>query len=151
MVHFIGEFECTMDAKGRVLIPKALMAQLPDDSRQSLVVNCGFERCLVLYTKTEWTRITEELNKLNQFVKENREFLRLFNRGANILSLDSNGRVLIPKTLQDYAGLKSDLVFVTNSSKIEIWNKETYEAEMNKDPEHYSALAEKVMQNVKFE
>ncbi len=150
MIHFIGEFECTMDAKGRIMLPKALLAQLPDDSKQSLIVNCGFEPCLVLYTKEEWNRITTELNKLNTFVKENREFLRLFNRGANVLTLDAAGRVLIPKNLQEYASLKGDVIFSTNSSKIELWNKEKYMSEMNKDPEHYSALAEKVMQNIQW-
>ena len=123
MVHFIGEYNCTMDAKGRIMLPKALVAQLPDDSKEQLVVNCGFEKCLVLYTKDEWNRITTELNKLNTFIKENRDFLRLFNRGANILTTDANGRILIPKNLQEYGGLKSDVVFVTNSSKIELWDK----------------------------
>ncbi len=148
MVHFIGEYNCTMDAKGRIMLPKALVLQLPDDSKQQLVVNCGFEKCLVLYTKDEWTRITSELNKLNSFVKENRDFLRLFNRGANILSADSSGRILIPKNLQEYGGLKSDVVFVTNSSKIELWDKANYELEMNKNPEQYSELAEKVMKGI---
>lgn len=148
MVHFIGEFNCTMDAKGRILLPKALVAQLPDDSKEQLIVNCGFEKCLVLYTKEEWTRITTELNKLNTFIKENRDFLRLFNRGANILSVDGNGRILIPKNLQEYSGLKSDVVFVTNSSKIELWDKSSYEAEINKNPEQYSELAERVMKGV---
>ena len=122
MVHFIGEYNCTMDAKGRIMLPKALVAQLPDDSKEQLVVNCRFEKCLVLYTKDEWNRITTELNKLNTFIKENRDFLRLFNRGANILTTDANGRILIPKNLQEYGGLKSDVVFVTNSSKIELWD-----------------------------
>lgn len=148
MVHFIGEYNCTMDAKGRIMLPKALVAQLPDDSKEQLVVNCGFEKCLVLYTKDEWNRITTELNKLNTFIKENRDFLRLFNRGANILTTDANGRILIPKNLQEYGGLKSDVVFVTNSSKIELWDKANYEAEMNKNPEQYSELAERVMKGI---
>ena len=137
-----------MDAKGRIMLPKALVAQLPDDSKEQLVVNCGFEKCLVLYTKDEWNRITSELNKLNTFIKENRDFLRLFNRGANILTSDANGRILIPKNLQEYGGLKSDVVFVTNSSKIELWDKTSYEAEMNKNPEQYSELAERVMKGI---
>ncbi len=137
-----------MDAKGRIMLPKALVAQLPDDSKEQLVVNCGFEKCLVLYTKDEWNRITSELNKLNTFIKENRDFLRLFNRGANILTSDANGRILIPKNLQEYGGLKSDVVFVTNSSKIELWDKTSYEAEMNQNPEQYSELAERVMKGI---
>ncbi len=137
-----------MDAKGRIMLPKALVAQLPDDSKEQLVVNCGFEKCLVLYTKDEWNRITSELNKLNTFIKENRDFLRLFNRGANVLTSDANGRILIPKNLQEYGGLKSDVVFVTNSSKIELWDKTSYEAEMNKNPEQYSELAERVMKGI---
>ncbi len=137
-----------MDTKGRIMLPKALVTQLPDDSKQQLVVNCGFEKCLVLYTKDEWNRITTELNKLNSFIKENRDFLRLFNRGANILTTDASGRVLIPKNLQEYGGLKSDVVFVTNSSKIELWDKTSYEAEISKNPEQYSELAERVMKGI---
>ena len=137
-----------MDTKGRIMLPKALVTQVPDDSTQPLVVNCGFEKCLVLYTKDEWNRITTELNKLNSFIKENRDFLRLFNRGANILTTDASGRVLIPKNLQEYGGLKSDVVFVTNSSKIELWDKTSYEAEISKNPEQYSELAERVMKGI---
>ena len=149
MPHFIGEFQCTMDTKGRILIPAVLMKQLPKNSKKQLVVNCGFEKCLVLYTPDEWKLITDELNKLNPFVKENREFTRLFNRGANILAIDTAQRVLIPKILQEYAGLKSDVVMVTNSSKIEMWDKATYEKEMSKDPQHFSDLAERVMGGAK--
>jgi len=137
-----------MDTKGRILLPKALTVQLPDDNKDQLVINCGFEKCLVLYPLKEWHRISAELAKLNTYIKENRDFIRLFNRGVNIISVDNSGRILIPKNLQEYAGLKSDVVLVTNSFKIELWDKPNYDFETNKNPEQFSELAEKVMKGI---
>ena len=76
MTNFIGEFECKLDAKGRLMLPSSLRKQLSPEAEEQFVMNRGFEKCLVLYPKNDWKYISEEVNKLNQYVKKNREFIR---------------------------------------------------------------------------
>src|SRR3954466_9516972 len=104
MSHFLGEFECKLDAKGRMMIPAGLKRQLPEAEREGLVINRGFERHLVVYTRKEWDKIVDDLSKLNQYEKRTREFIRYFTRGATELILDASGRVNLPKSLLEYAG-----------------------------------------------
>ncbi len=147
MSHFLGEFDCKLDAKGRMVIPSNLKKQLPEAEREGLVVNRGFEKNLVVYTKQEWNRITEELSKLNQYEAKNREFIRYFNRGATELTLDAANRVNLPKGLLDYAGITSEVSLLCLFNKIEIWSKESYEAHLDTEPANFASLAEEVMGN----
>lgn len=144
MSHFLGEFECKIDAKNRMVLPAALKRQMPDVEREGLVVNRGFEKNLVVYNRQEWDKIMEKLSQLNSFDKKNREFIRQFSRGATELNLDAAGRVLIPKSLAAYAGISTEVVLSCQISKIEIWDKDLYEAQWQNDVD-FSALAEEVM------
>ncbi len=110
MISLMGEYECRIDAKGRVMMPVGLKKQLPAEKSGAFVMNRGFEKCLVMYPQDEWNTISEELNKLNLYSKKNRDFFRYFMRGATQLELDSNGRFLIPRSLLDYANVELDLV-----------------------------------------
>ena len=94
MTNFIGEFDCKLDAKGRLMLPSGLRKQLSPEANESFVVNRGFEKHLVLYPKNEWERISAEVNQLNRYVKKNREFIRYFYRGASELAMDAAGRLL---------------------------------------------------------
>lgn len=145
MSHFLGEFDCKLDAKGRMMIPSSLKKQLPEAEREGLVINRGFEKNLVIYTKKEWDRITEELSKLNPYEKKSREFIRYFTRGATELSLDASNRILFPKSLMEYAGITGEVVLACQLNKIEVWAKEAYDAQMDNEPENFANLAEEVM------
>ncbi|MCA5005601.1 division/cell wall cluster transcriptional repressor MraZ [Sphingobacterium bovistauri] len=146
MNFLIGEYECKLDAKGRMVVPAALKRQLPDAEREGLVVNRGFDGNLVMYTRAEWNRILSQLARLNQFQAKNRDFVRKFTSGATELMLDSAGRVLLPKALLDYAAVGAELVLVCNLSKVELWSKAKYDEKMNAiSEEDFSDLAESVM------
>ncbi|HVS93096.1 MAG TPA: division/cell wall cluster transcriptional repressor MraZ [Mucilaginibacter sp.] len=145
MPHFLGEFECKLDAKSRMMIPAGLKKQLPDAEREGLVINRGFEKHLVVYTRKEWDKITDELSKLNQYEQKTREFIRYFTRGATELMLDSAGRVLLPKPLTEYAGIKTDVVLACQFNRIEVWAKDAYDGQMDNEPENFARLAEEVM------
>ena len=145
MPHFLGEFECKLDAKSRMMIPAGLKKQLPDAEKEGLVINRGFEKHLVIYTRKEWDRITDDLSKLNQYEQKTREFIRYFTRGASELSLDGAGRVLLPGTLLDYAGIKTDVVLTSQLNKIEVWAKDAYDGQLNNEPVDFAKLAEEVM------
>ena len=86
-----------------------------------------------------------EVNKLNRFVKEHMDFMRMFTTGLKPIQLDATGRLLIPKDLVEFAGIKKDIVVSSVINMIEIWDKDNYEQVIN-DPEiDFAALAEKVM------
>jgi MraZ protein len=145
MSHFLGEFECKLDAKGRMMVPVGLKKQLPEADKEGLVINRGFEKHLVIYTRREWDKIVEDLSKLNAYEKKTREFIRYFTRGASELSLDAAGRVLLPKALLEYAGINADVVLACQFNKIEVWAQEAYDAQMDNEPENFANLAEEVM------
>lgn len=127
------------------MVPSGLRKQLPAAEAEGLVVNRGFEKHLVVYSKFEWEKITAELAQLNQYEKKNREFIRYFTRGATELSLDASGRVLFPKALLEYSGIGSEVVLSCQFNKIEVWAKDAYEAQMDDEPENFANLAEEVM------
>jgi MraZ protein len=145
MAHFLGEFECKLDAKGRMMVPVGLKKQLPEADKEGLVINRGFEKHLVIYTRREWDKIVEDLSKLNAYEKKTREFIRYFTRGASELSLDAAGRVLLPKSLLEYAGINADVVLACQFNKIEVWAQEAYDTQIDNEPENFANLAEEVM------
>ena len=146
MNYLIGEYECKLDAKGRMVVPAALKRQLPDVERDGLVVNRGFEKNLVIYTRSEWNKILKQLSRLNQFQPKNRGFVRKFMSGATELMLDSAGRVLLPKGLLEYAEVGNELVLACNLEKIEVWSKAKYEEQLGAISEDdFSDLAAQVM------
>jgi MraZ protein len=147
MARFLGEYNCKLDAKGRVLLPAALKKQMPKEAGGEFVINRGFEQCLVMYPRNEWDMISEEINKLNPYVRKNRDFVRYFFRGATELSLDTSGRLLLPKRLLQYANINKELVFFAHTNKIEVWASEIYDGLLSNEPDEFSSLAENVMGN----
>lgn len=145
MTNFIGEFECKLDVKGRLMLPSSLRKQLNPAAQERFVMNRGFEKCLVLYPKNEWEHISAEVNKLNQYVKKNREFIRYFYRGASELGLDGTGRMLFPKRMMEYAGVEKEVVLFAYGNRIEVWDKETYNGLLTDEPDEFATLAEEVM------
>ncbi|BDS12860.1 division/cell wall cluster transcriptional repressor MraZ [Aureispira anguillae] len=148
MIQFLGEYNCKIDAKGRLRLPAPLLKQLGDLAQDGFVLNRGFEKCLVLYPRQAWDTISKDIQKLNQYVKKNRDFVRYFFRGATELELDSNSRLLFPRTLLDYGQVNKELVLFAYFDKIEVWSKENYEALLNDEPMDFDVLAEEVMGNL---
>ena len=147
MSHFLGEFDCKLDAKGRMMIPASLKKQLPEAEKEGLVINRGFEKHLVVYTRKEWDKIIDDHSRLNQYEKRTREFIRYFTRGASELLLDSANRVLLPKALMEYAGIaiNTEVVLACQPNKIELWAKDAYDQALDNEPENFAKLAEEVM------
>jgi len=145
MTQLLGEFDCKLDAKGRLMVPAALKKQLPNAESEGLIINRGFEKNLVIYPKSVWDAVVADLAKLNIYDQENRAFVRAFTRGATELSLDAAGRVLLPKSLTEYAGIGSDLVLACQLDRIEVWDKKSYEDIFDDVPANFANLAQKVM------
>lgn len=144
MISFLGEYEVAIDSKGRFLLPSGFRKQLPEGAAERFVINRGFENCLTMYPMESWTALSDKINRLNDFNPKVREFKRLFLNGATIVEVDSAGRILLPKPLQEYAGIKKDVVFSCQGNKVELWNKDTYYEYIKKGAGSFSSLAEEV-------
>jgi MraZ protein len=145
--NLIGEFECRLDDKCRIILPSALKKQISPEAHDKFVINRGFEGCLVLYPQNVWDETTARMNKLNLFVRDHRQFVRAFNNGATALALDGQNRLLLPKNLLDYAAIDRDIILFAFADRIEVWNKKRYLELVSSEPADFADLAEKVMGN----
>lgn len=145
MSFFSGEYECKIDAKGRMVLPAKVKAKLPDVNTNELVVKRGFEPCLVLYPMLEWKKVFNKVSGLNEFSKEYRMFQRNFLRGAMEVDLDASGRILVPKSMTKFASIEKEVILVGMGNRLEIWNPEQYEEYLISDENEFSALAEKYL------
>lgn len=144
MAALIGEYECKLDDKGRLMLPVGLKKQLPAKEQKHFVVNRGLDKQLNLWPRKEWNKETESFSKLNLYRQKDREFVRRFNAGATEVELDGSGRILLPKSLAEHAGIDKDTILFGFSNRIEIWSKQEYNKYM-KQGEDFAALAEEVM------
>ncbi|MFT7613793.1 MAG: MraZ protein [Parvicellaceae bacterium] len=145
---FIGEYNCKLDAKGRLSLPSGLRKQLDPMDQEQFVVNRGLSGNLNLYPMSEWMRVMEKLRKLNRFKAKNLKFVRMFQQGAIKISIDSNGRILIPKALVQHAGISKEIVLSANIDQFEVWDKKAYDKLMREDWNEFADLAEEVMGNL---
>ena len=144
MTTLLGEYEVAIDAKGRFLVPSGFRKQLSEGEADRFVINRGFDNCLSLFPLSSWNALAEKINKLNDFNAKAREFKRLFLNGATKVEVDSAGRELLPKPLQEYAGIKKDMVFSAQGNKVELWDKDTYFNYINQKSGNMSDLASEV-------
>ncbi|MBU0625523.1 division/cell wall cluster transcriptional repressor MraZ [Patescibacteria group bacterium] len=131
---FIGEFQHTIDDKGRLAIPQKFRKQLAGKA----VVTRGLDDCLFVYSNLEWKKIAEKLAALPFSQTNSRALARLMLAGAMDVNLDSQGRILVPDYLRKYAGLKKDTVVAGLFNRIEIWDRSTwakYSAQTEKNAE----------------
>jgi len=146
MNSLFGVFECSADAKGRVMLPVAFKKQLESVLKGGFVMKRSiFSKSLELYPMATWNEMVKEVNKLNKFVKKNVEFIRLFNYGVMPVELDSTGRLLIAKDLVTFSGISKNVVMAAAGDRIEIWDKKAYEKFIKQGTTDFEKLAEDVM------
>lgn len=145
MNGFHGEYEATVDAKGRFLLPGSLRKQLPE-AENRFILSRGFEKCLTLYPLKSWELIIAKISSLNDFDPKVRQFRRQFLGGATEVELDTAGRLLLPASLKEFAGLGKDIVLAAALDRFEIWDAVKYK-QLFEDfsPEAFSDLAQEVM------
>ncbi|MCC6753539.1 MAG: division/cell wall cluster transcriptional repressor MraZ [Saprospiraceae bacterium] len=144
MYNLIGEYDVTMDYKGRIRLPSSLLEQL-GGSGVRLIVNRGFEKCLVLYPEPVWMDMTKQVDRLNPFVERHRDFMRLFYRGASQAIPDATGRILLSRMLAAHAELTAEVVLFACKSQVEIWSRPNYLKLMERGAEHYASLAQDLL------
>ena len=124
---FKGEYNHTIDAKGRLIVPAKFREILGDN----FIVTKGLDGCLFVYPNDEWTRFEEKLKSLPLTNKNARQFTRFFLAGAAACEVDKQGRILLPQVLREFASLEKDVVLVGVASRIEIWSRERWDESMN--------------------
>ena len=117
---FMGEYNHTIDAKGRLIVPSKFREQLGNE----FVVTKGLDGCLFVYSNEEWHRIEESLREKPLTSKDARKFMRFFFAGAASCEVDKQGRILLPANLREYAGIEKDVISVGVYSRVEIWSKD---------------------------
>ena len=118
----IGEYEHSLDAKGRLIMP----AKLREDIGEKFIVTKGLDGCLFAYSKEEWNNFEEKLKTLPLTNKNARDFVRFFLSGAVECEIDKQGRFLIPNNLRTYAILEKEIIIIGVGTRIEIWNRENW-------------------------
>ena len=126
---FMGEYSHSIDAKGRLIIPSKFREQLGEE----FVLTKGLDGCLFVFPNDEWKSFEEKLRALPLTNKSARTFSRFFVAGAASCELDKQGRILVPATLREFAGLEKDVVLTGNINRIEIWSKEKWSENNNYD------------------
>ena len=119
---FMGEYSHTIDAKGRLIIPSKFREQLGEE----FILTKGLDGCLSIFPQDEWKVVEEKLKALPLTNKNARTFSRFFVSSATSCELDKQGRILVPSTLREFAGLEKDVVLTGNITRIEIWSKEKW-------------------------
>ena len=138
---FMGEFQHTIDPKGRVIIPNKFRNSLGD----KFVATRGLENCLFVYPMTEWQQLEQKLKALPFTNADARAFVRFFFSGATECELDKQGRILLPANLRDYAKLEKDVVLLGVINRVEIWSKEQWETYSDKTEANPEEIAEKIV------
>ena len=138
---FMGEYNHTIDAKGRLIVPSKFREQLGNE----FVVTKGLDGCLFVYSNEEWKHIEEKFREIPLTTKDARKFSRFFFAGAASCEVDKQGRILLPANLREYAGIEKEVVSVGVLSRVEIWSKDRWEEaseydDMDDIAEHMSEL-----------
>ncbi len=138
---FMGEYNHTVDAKGRIIVPSRFREQLGDE----FVVTKGLDGCLFVYENSEWKNLEEKLHTLPLTNANARKFTRFFLAGATSCEVDKQGRILLPAVLREFAHIDKEAVLVGVGSRIEIWSKDNWQAansydDMGEIAEHMEGL-----------
>ena len=142
---FYGEYDHTIDRKGRLIVPAKCRQAMKDHDVKSLFLTRGLDGCLFLFPESEW-RIAENRLKQVPFTKgEGRKFNRIFFSGATEVVVDGLGRILIPKSLKEYAQIKEAVVVVGVLNRMEVWAKEQWRTFYEQSRQSFEEIAERVM------
>ena len=138
---FMGEYSHTIDTKGRLIIPSKFREELGE----TFVVTKGLDGCLFVFSDEEWKAFEIKLKSLPLTNKNARQFARFFVAGATPCELDKQGRILLPATLREFAGLEKDVVLTGMLNRIEIWSKEKWNENNSLDDVAMDEIAEQMI------
>ncbi|MCK6601954.1 MAG: division/cell wall cluster transcriptional repressor MraZ [Bacteroidetes bacterium] len=143
---FMGEYQYSLDKKGRVSLPQRLRKNLSADLDRVFIITRGFEQCLLLYPEKTWQQISAKLAEFSYIASpDNRAFIRTFLSWANELELDGQFRLNIPQRHLEFAQISEESVLLGLMDKIELWNPVRYREYQAKMGADYETIAGKIM------
>ena len=145
MASFKGQAEYSVDSKGRVAIPARMRSALNPEANNSFTITRGFEQCILLFPLDEWAKREAEIARLNTYRSEARSFVRTIMRWADEVTLDGQGRIVVPKSLIAFAGLEDAVLIIGVLDRIEIWNPNVFAAQAEQEAD-YSDVAERIFE-----
>lgn len=137
----MGEYHHNIDEKGRIVVPGKFR-----ENNSKLIVTRGLEKCLYLYTESEWQKMVDKLNKLPFTKKDARTFMRSFFAGATACEFDRNGRINITSPLVSYAGLTKECVVIGVNDRIEMWDETLYNEFLDDNASKLEEIAENLFE-----
>ena len=138
---FLGEFQHSVDNKGRITVP----ARFREELGACFYATKGLDNCIFLYPSKEWQLIEEKLRSLPFTRADVRSFARFFFSGATELEIDKQGRILLPPNLRDYAEIDKDLVIIGVGARVEIWSNSKWAAYNEHAESSYLSIAENLV------
>jgi|SRR5690554_4416433 len=135
---FIGEYKHNLDAKGRIIIP----AKFRENFGSSMVVTRGLDGCLTLYSLEQWQTILAQLKKLPTTKRESRMYMHMITAKAAEVSLDNQGRILLPASLVEAATLSKECVVIGVVDHVEIWDQDLWQTYYDKASDSFEDIAE---------
>ena len=145
---FIGEYECKLDSKGRLVLPSKVKANLPEVSTNALVIRKGFDPSLILYPMIEYKKIHQKINSLNDFNPQQLKLKRLFFRSVAQVELDNVNRILIPRIMLNHSKIEKRAMIVGMGSYLEIWDPDIHNEHLADNSEEYPELTQKFLDEV---
>ncbi len=142
---FYGEYEHALDRKGRLIIPAKCRQALKEIETQSLFMTRGLDGCLFVFPESEWQALEQRFRQIPFTKSEGRKFNRLFFSGAARVSPDRLGRVLVPRSLKEFAEIRTDVVIVGVSNRLELWAKEKWQAFYDQSRQSFEEVAERLV------
>ena len=146
---FIGEYNYSLDSKGRVNIPAKFRQSLSKDNKNTFIATRGQDPCIWVYPLTEWKKIEIELRNLSSVSGIHRTFVRQIARSATPSTCDKQGRIMINPSLISYAGLEKEALIIGMINKIEIWNidilKKVDKENLNNEKNEFDILSDKIV------
>lgn len=120
---FIGEYQHSLDAKGRIIIP----SKFRDELSTNFILGVGLDQCLTIYTIDKWQKMFEELNKIPTTKSDARKYVRTLTSSASECELDGQGRIIIPQYLSKHAGIEKECVVIGANDHVEIWAQDIWD------------------------
>jgi len=139
-IMFIGEYAHNLDDKGRLAVPKKFRTDLS----KGAVVTRGLDNCLFLYTKAEWKVLADKLASLPFSQANSRAFARLMLAGAMDVTIDKQGRIVLPDYLRNFAGLKKEVIVAGLYNRLELWDQKNWEDYKKRTEAESTQIAEQM-------
>ena len=143
---FYGEYEHSLDNKGRIIIPSKFRGVIKDNYVERFFLTRGLDTCLFMFPENEWIQQEAKFKNMPFTKRQTRQFNRLFFSGAADLTPDKQGRILLPKYLTDYALIKKEIRIIGVSNRVEIWAKDKWDEFYNNTKDSYEEIAENLME-----